>query len=429
MEDGAARFNGILTVRRDGTLTGAGLIYEELTNSRIHETFEPGIEEVGYNQYAYTLAGERVLVRTRAGVTDQPTVTEEGRRYFERFPEENLYNIPARHWYYDNGRLRGGSDTTFTLTLRQIMDWAEQHDVNPASIVTQAQANRQAHANLEAFLRQLPDAADEFRRWADKLAGHKLLDVASGQFWTWDSGDRVTVDQRITVVDAEGRSRSRVFMHRLLRGSVCFPDALDRDGLCCEAMENTGACVVRQLCICFEERTRGTTRTDHTWTWTKTLTLEMANACFDEAFRELGFQEGVAPYSGTGGWREQGVSYEMFEYAVEKLGACCYVYHNSDLAFFIDGRKEGKFVAPNQRQPCLAVSLWGEHAFMYTGERAREIRMSHPTARGLRDEARKTIMSHNYVDQSCPFDKQIELRVDDLQPLLDLRCGQRQKCR
>jgi hypothetical protein len=58
-----------------------------------------------------------------------------------------------------------------------------------------------------------------------KLAGHKLLDVASGQFWTWDSGDRVTVDQRITVVDAEGRSRSRVFMHRLLRGSVCFPDA------------------------------------------------------------------------------------------------------------------------------------------------------------------------------------------------------------
>jgi hypothetical protein len=119
-------------------------------------------------------------------------------------------------------------------------------------------------------------------------------------------------------------------------------------------MENTGACVVRQLCICFEERARGTTRADHTWKWTKTLTLEMANACFDEAFRELGFQEGVAPYSGTGGWREQGVSYEMFEFVVKKLGACCYVYHNSDLAFFIDGRKEGKFVAPDQRQPCLA---------------------------------------------------------------------------
>jgi regulator of sirC expression with transglutaminase-like and TPR domain len=48
------------------------------------------------------------------------------------------------------------------------MDWAEQHGMNPASIMTQAQANRQAHANLEAFLRQLPDAADEFRRWAEQ---------------------------------------------------------------------------------------------------------------------------------------------------------------------------------------------------------------------------------------------------------------------
>jgi hypothetical protein len=61
VQDGVARFNGILTVRSDGTLTGAGLAFTRSSPTpAIHETFEPGIEEVGYNQYAYTLAGERV---------------------------------------------------------------------------------------------------------------------------------------------------------------------------------------------------------------------------------------------------------------------------------------------------------------------------------------------------------------------------------
>ena len=253
--DGVAWLNNdVRLTHSDGTLTEAGRIYEELTNIRIRSSFQPGIVEVGYNRYAETLTGQRVLVSTRARIADQPTVTEEGRRYFEQFPEENMYNVPAFHWWYDSRQLRNGSNTTFTLTLHQIMEWAERHRMNVASIMTQAQANRQARVNLEAFLHQLPDAALEFPQFADRLQGQKLLDVASGQFWTWDSGDRVTVDQRVTDVGADGRSRTRVFFNRLLRGSVCFPDALDRDGLCCEAMENTGACGVRQLCICFEER-------------------------------------------------------------------------------------------------------------------------------------------------------------------------------
>ena len=107
VRDGVAWFNDILAARSDGTLTEAGRIYEELAGIRVHDTFQPGIREVGYNRYAETLAGQRVLVSTRARATDEPTVTKEGRRYFAKYPEENLYNIPARHWYYDNGRLRG----------------------------------------------------------------------------------------------------------------------------------------------------------------------------------------------------------------------------------------------------------------------------------------------------------------------------------
>ena len=110
----------------------------------------------------------------------------------------------------------------------------------------------------------------------------------------------------------------------------------------------------------------------------------------------------------------------MFECVVKKLGACCYVYHNNDLAFFIDSRKEGEYVDPNKRQPCLAVSIWGDHGFMYTGERARKMREAHPKPRDLCDTVRISVLSHNYVDKSCPFDKQIELSIEDLRPLLDL---------
>ena len=184
-------------------------------------------------------------------------------------------------------------------------------------------------------------------------------------------------------------------------------------------MEDAGACVVRQLCICFEERSCG--KRDHEgnrkWEWNRTLTLEKASACFDDAWCKLGYQDGTPPFSGTGGWRDQGITPEMLKLVVQELRACCYVFHNNDLAYFIENRSS---VMDNPvGRPCLAVSIWGSHCFMYTGERAREIRMAHPTARGLRDVARKCVFTRNFADKTCPFAQQLEFGFNEAtQPFL-----------
>ena len=106
----------------------------------------------------------------------------------------------------------------------------------------------------------------------------------------------------------------------------------------------------------------------------------------------------------------------MLRLVVLELGACCYVFHNNDLVHFIENRSS----VMNDRQTCLAVSIWGEHCFMYSGERAREIRMAHPTPRGLQDVVRKRVFTHNFADKSCPFAQQLQFAFHDgMKPFLE----------
>ena len=170
----------------DRRLTNAGRLWEEQSGRSINNDFRPGVEELGADSYAYTLNNRRVLVRQRNLTTGTVTYTEDGRRYFEDFPSENVYNIPATHWYYDSYGLREDGQETFTKTLYQVLEWARRNGVDTEPLMTQAQADSQAHVVIDAFLRQLPDAATRYPSHADELKGLKILDVGSSQFWTWD---------------------------------------------------------------------------------------------------------------------------------------------------------------------------------------------------------------------------------------------------
>jgi hypothetical protein len=142
------------------------------------EVLRPGLEDVGFNSYAYTTSGRRKLVRRRVGEKIQ--VTPAGRAYFQAFKMEVIFEVPVQAVFVDKRtgdlkvqRFTDPNHEYVPITDQRVLDYASSLGRDAATVAALPYAlvgaraaddhiKGQLRAQVEQYLLSLPKVRDVF---------------------------------------------------------------------------------------------------------------------------------------------------------------------------------------------------------------------------------------------------------------------------
>ena len=211
------------------------------------EVFRAGVEEVGFNSYAYTTTGKRKLIRHRVGEKIQ--VTPAGRTYFQMFKMEVIYEVPVLA-VFRNQRTNTLEVRHFTnpdhkhvpITDQRVLDYASSLGRDAAMVAALPYAlvgaraaddhiKGQLRAQVEQYLLSLPKVRDVFPDHGDVPGDAIVVSKRYEGALIWDETKPLQFNERITHREKDGHYSVTVRLDRLLNRPLRAPNPHFHDEL------------------------------------------------------------------------------------------------------------------------------------------------------------------------------------------------------
>lgn len=384
------------------------------------------MEEHGRWTYVRVVADDgqpsgRVLVRERKP-EGAVHITLAGRRFFAENIVEIVPRLPVITFYRGRSkttdfRLHPDANRYLPLDDAEFVDtYSQMGRVRVDGSGTDEAVMAKVRDEVQSFLDRRGVVAEVFHNAAQgglrDYLDHKVVLEHYATVSLYDPTRPILYDERLTYIRNDGHWTSEVLLDRPLRQFLPYtPDWLDRVGLCPMALQTPKDknCVLVQVAACLQRRYQKRSVDGRMVDGFRKLFEEQELAdLFDIAWEECGYEVGSPPFEeGIRGqtWRELGVTLAMLKH-VSEHGPTFF-----RIVVYVQGRYVWRHPPLYEERdlshtPVVALTVHGFHAFVYEGERSRQLveRWRHVKS-----------LNRSPIQLANPYKPRKEAEVNDIQ--------------